>query len=98
MDIQTICGSQELNGDYITIDNIPNSTNKIFTYNEYIGDGGNDGYLISHTIISEKEVKTILDYWNELQDIHETRFEVDYMNSVLRSCESNEAQQEEEFE
>lgn len=95
MVIQIICGSQEQNGTYIHLSKIPNSTNSVFEYNQYIGEPKSDDYITKFAIVSEEERKTILKHWDELQYKNELQFEKDYIESVIRK-ENREEQVEEQ--
>ena len=46
--------------------------------------------------VSNKEKDTILNYWDDLQDKHETQFEIDYMNSIQKDKGFIEEQEDEE--
>ena len=56
----------------------------------------NDGYITEFAIVSNKEKDTILNYWDDLQDKHETQFEIDYMNSIQKDKGFIEEQEDEE--
>lgn len=82
--------------EHILLVPIPNSTNYIFEYNRYVGGMENDGYITEFAIVSNKEKDTILNYWDDLQDKHETQFEIDYMNSIQKDKGFIEEQEDEE--
>ena len=82
--------------EHILLVPIPNSTNYIFEYNRYVGGMENDGYITEFAIVSNKEKDTILNYWDDLQDKHETQFEIDYMNSIQKDKRFIEEQKHEE--
>ena len=95
--IQTICGNQEQNGDYINIAPIPNSTNYIYEFNHYVG-GLDDEYVTKLAIVSNIEKDTILKHWDAIQDRHETQFEIDYMNSTQKDRAFFEEEHEDDEE
>lgn len=82
--------------EHILLVPIPNSTNYIYEYNRYVGGMENDGYITEFAIVSNKEKDTILNYWDDLQDKHETQFEIDYMNSIQKDKGFIEEQEDEE--
>lgn len=94
--IQIICGNQEQNGTYIHLANIPNSTNSVFEYNQYIGKPEIDDYIVKFAIVSNKERETILKHWDEIQNRNELQFEQDYIASVRRKESREEAEEEEQ--
>ena len=96
--IQIICGSQEQNGTYIHLAKIPNSTNSVFEYNQYIGEPDPDDYITKFAIVSEKERETILKHWDEFQYRNELQFEKDYIASVRRKENKEELEEETEEE
>lgn len=69
-------------GTYIHLSKIPNSTNWVFEYNKCVGE--QDEYITKFAIVSEKEKETILKHWNEIQYRNELQFEEDYMESLAR--------------
>lgn len=77
-------------GTYIHLAKIPNSTNWVFEYNEYIGGPELDDYIVKFAIVSDKEKETILKHWDELQYRNELQFEKDYVESVARRKECQE--------
>ena len=95
--IQIICGSLELSGTYINLAKIPNSTNSVFEYNQYVGGLDPDEYITKFAIVSEEERKTILKHWDEIQYRNELQFEKDYIASVMRK-EKEELEEELEEE
>ncbi len=98
MAIRIICGNQEQNGTYINLAPIPNSTNYVFEYNQFVGCRDNDGYITEFAVVSEQEKETILKYWDEIQYKHETQFEIDYMTSTQRNSGFREEQEEDDEE
>ena len=81
-------------GTYIHLAKIPNSTNWVFEYNEYIGGPELDDYIVKFAIVSDKEKETILKHWDELQYRNELQFEKDYVESVARRKECQEDEEE----
>ena len=81
-------------GTYIHLATIPNSTNWVFEYNEYIGGPELDDYIVKFAIVSDKEKETILKHWDELQYRNELQFEKDYVESVARRKECQEDEEE----
>lgn len=73
-------------GTYIHLSKIPNSTNWVFEYNKCVGE--QDEYITKFAIVSEKE--TILKHWNEIQYRNELQFEKDYMESLARRRKERE--------
>ena len=51
-------------------------------------------YIFEYNRYVEKD--TILNYWDDLQDKHETQFEIDYMNSIQKDKGFIEEQEDEE--
>ena len=96
MVIQIICDSQGQNGAYIHLSKIPNSTNSVFEYNQYIGELKSDDYITKFAIVSERERKTILKHWDELQYKNELQFEKDYIESVIRKENREEVEEQED--
>ena len=96
--IQIICGNLEQNGTYIRLVPIPNTTNSIFEYNQYVGEPEIDSYQIKYAIVSEKERQTILNHWNEFQLENEIQFEKDYMASIAARRKYEQEKNEEEEE
>lgn len=74
--------------------NIPNSTNSVFEYNQYIGEP--DDYITKFAIVSEKERETILKHWDEFQNRNELQFEKDYIQSVRRKENREDLEETEE--
>lgn len=81
-------------GTYIHLAKIPNSTNWVFEYNEYIGGPELDDYIVKFAIVSDKEKETILKHWNELQYQNELQFEKDYIECVARRNEKEQQSEE----
>ena len=75
---------------------MPNSTNYIFEYNSFVGDVDNDGYITELAIVSAKEKDTIVRHWDEIQDRHETQFEIDYMTSTQKDRGFRDEEKEDE--
>ena len=81
-------------GTYIHLAKIPQSTNWVFEYNNYVGGPEPDDYIVKFAIVSDKEKETILKHWDELQYRNELQFEKDYVESVARRKESQEDEEE----
>ena len=94
MVIQIICGNLEQSGTYIRLVPIPNTTNSIFEYIQYVGEQDQ----IKYAIVSEKERQTILNHWNEFQLENEIQFEKDYMASIAARRKYEQEKNEEEEE
>lgn len=56
-----------------------------------------DEYITKLAIVSNIEKDTILKHWDAIQDIHETQFETDYMNSIQKDRAFLEEDDEEEM-
>lgn len=52
--------------------------------------------LLNLLLFLIKKKDTILNYWDDLQDKHETQFEIDYMNSIQKDKGFIEEQEDEE--
>lgn len=83
-------------GNFIHLAKIPNSTNWIFEYNQYIGGSEADDYIVKFAIISDKEKETILKHWDDFQERNEINFEKEYMECLARKIEKEQQSEEDE--
>lgn len=84
-------------GTYIHLAKIPQSTNWVFEYNQYIGESDPDDYIVKFAIVSDREKNTILKHWDKFQEHNEVQFEKDYMESLARKREQESEADEEEM-